>query len=105
MMDIPTPDERRKAEILRETAKIPWRELERFFANGSTLSVAEGCDLVEVACHMAADNKALIEELMTQGEISSVSDQQAIGWLDNETLVWAVVIKPWVLVQPVDSLQ
>ncbi|MCK4706074.1 MAG: DUF2288 family protein, partial [Gammaproteobacteria bacterium] len=29
-----------------------------------------------------------------------VADKQAKNWYDEEAMVWAVVVKPWVLVQP-----
>ena len=90
----------RKAEIVRETAKIPWRELQKFFASGATVYVSPELDLVEVACQISLDNKPLIENLMAERKLAPVSDQQAIEWLDADITVWSVVIKPWVLVQP-----
>jgi hypothetical protein len=30
-----------------------------------------------------------------------VSDAQALEWLEVNTLMWSVVIRPWVLVQPI----
>ncbi|MEI6545293.1 MAG: DUF2288 family protein [Methylococcales bacterium] len=30
-----------------------------------------------------------------------VSDQQALAWLEVDADVWAVVVKPWILVQTI----
>lgn len=92
-----------KEELIRETAKIGWRELERFFANGTTIYVAPGLDLIDVAWEICQDNKAKIETWMAAGQLGQVSDEQALAWLEADALVWSLVVKPWVLVQPVGN--
>ncbi|WP_289682506.1 DUF2288 domain-containing protein [Candidatus Venteria ishoeyi] len=90
-----------RVKINQETAKIAWLELQRFFANGSLIAVTEELDLVEVALHFSNDNKAPINTWMQAGKLGKVSDQQAQNWLAANTVFWSVVIKPWVLIQPV----
>lgn len=46
-----------KTLIHQETAKIPWHDLQRFFASGKTLHVHRGLDLVDVALAMHEDLK------------------------------------------------
>ena len=82
-----------------ETSIITWKELERFFASGSTIQVDENLDLIEVSLEIAKDNTALIEQWMSEGKLSGISDQQAQEWHDKNASLWALVIKPWVLVQ------
>ena len=48
---------------------------------------------------MVEDNKDAIEELMTQNKLQHVSNEQAKKWYADNTLLWSVVVKPWVLVQ------
>lgn len=91
------PLERDKVNL--ETAKIPWRELQRFFAGGAAVFVAPELDLVEVAWQFAADNKPLVQHWLQQNQVHLVSDLQALNWFEGDTEVWAVVVKPWVLVQ------
>lgn len=91
-------------EVLRnklnlETAQIPWRELERFFAAGNVFAISESLDLVEVALAMTLDDKARIELWLTEGKIVRVSDDEAKSWHDSDSLLWAIVVSPWVLVQ------
>jgi len=88
-----------KKEINLETSQIPWHELQRFFASGLAISVDSGIDLVDAAYQFSLDNKAQVEQWMTEKKIAPVSDQQALKWFENDTAVWAVVIKPWILVQ------
>lgn len=87
-------------ELNRETAKIAFSELARFFANGSLLYVSETLDLTEVGCTIAADNAAQIKQWMDAGLLIQVTDDQAIAWQDSNQTLWALVVKPFVLAQP-----
>ena len=89
-----------RARILSETARIPWRELQRFFAAGSVVAVAPGLDLVDVACAMADDDTVRVRDWMDAGQLGQARDQQAADWLAADAVLWAVVVSPWVLVQP-----
>jgi hypothetical protein len=90
-----------RARINAETAKIAWTELQRFFAQGYAVAVSPELDLVEVAFQMSCDNKAQLESWMELEHVSTVSDAQALEWLEADALMWSVVIRPWVLVQPI----
>jgi len=94
-----------RAKVNLETAQIAWKELQRYFASGSALAVAADLDLVEVAYQMSQDNAALIQQWMAAGKFGKVSDEQAKGWQAADEILWAVVVSPWVLVQPVRKLQ
>ena len=87
--------------ILAETAKIPWKELQRYFARGIVIMVRPGLSLVDVAFEVTRDNEKQIKRWMETGRLQKVSDNQAMEWLEANALMWAVVVKPWVLVQPV----
>ncbi len=87
-------------ELNAETAKISWQELQRFFANGSTIYVSPELDIIDVAMEICHDNKAKIEQWMSDKSVGQVSDDQAIEWLEADATVWSLVVKPWVLVQP-----
>ena len=76
-------------------------ELQRFFAGGKAVAVAPELDLVDVAYQVSIDNKAAVESWLSSGRVGRVSDEQAREWLQANALMWAVVVKPWVLVQPV----
>ena len=92
-------------EIHAETSKIAWSELQRFFAAGKAIYVAVDLDLVEVAVQVSTDNSELVRQWMDAGKIAPVSDDQARCWFDTDASVWAVVVKPWVLVQDMKENQ
>lgn len=89
-----------KQKLNREAGKIEWQALQRFFAAGEAVYVAPELDLIEVASDLALDNKTALEPLISAAKFARVSDQQASRWLDENALVWAVVVAPLVLVQP-----
>lgn len=90
-----------KQDIHSETAKIAWSELQRFFAAGKAVYVSTDLDLVEVALQISNDNSARVRQWMDRGQLGPVSDDQAKYWIDADAAVWAVVVKPWVLVQDI----
>jgi len=91
--------ERLRAKLNAETAKIPWIDLLRFFAQGRVIVVAPELDLVDIAVLAASDQVGSLEGQMAEGSIAKVSDEQARRWLDTDALLWTVVLKPWIFVQ------
>ena len=87
------------AKINLETAQIPWKELERFFAGGRIISVDDSVDMIRVAQLMAADDVKAVSDMLEKKEIGKVTDLQARIWSASDALLWAVVVKPWILVQ------
>ena len=87
------------ALLNQETSRIAWKELLRFFAAGTVIAVAADLDLVQVAARIADDDKDRVGRWMEEGKIAKVSDDQARQWLEADAALWAVVVKPWILVQ------
>lgn len=83
------------------TAKIPWVEMQRSFAQGRALQVAEHLDLLQVAKALVEDDKEQVEPWVAAEHIVTVSAEQSLTWLEADALVWAVVVPPYVLVQAV----
>jgi len=100
---LPETDAELKVLLNKETSKIPWSELQRFFASGMVVQVESSMDLLDVACHIARDNKPQLDVWMSSGQVGKVSDEQASSWLEEDLTVWAVVLAPWVLVQTVSQ--
>ena len=87
------------AKINLETARIAWKELQRFFATGVVFSVAPELNLVDVAVHISNDNRAIVETWLNNGALARVSDELALKWFEQDVTLWSVVVKPWILVQ------
>jgi len=85
--------------LVLETAPIRWHELQRFFASGNAIAVDHSLDLIYVATEITKDNAAQIKVWMDAGLVDVVKDAQAQVWYEQNAVVWALVVKPWVLVQ------
>ncbi len=88
-----------RAKINSETAQIPWKELQRFFASGRSFYVDTSLDLVEVAFNFHQDDSKQVRQWLDSEEVLAVSTEQAKRWIEQDKSVWAVVVKPWVLIQ------
>ncbi len=92
-----------RREFNGQTARIPWRELQAYYAHGSVIRVAPALDLVEVAVQLGLDNARQFETWTRRGDVAPVSDTEALAWIESDALLWAVVAPPWVLVQEAAS--
>jgi hypothetical protein len=90
-----------RTRLNQETARIRWAELQRFFARGVVIWVRPGVDLIDAALAFSADNRGGVEAELARGGIAKVTDAQARDWLAGNAELWAVVVKPWVLIQEV----
>ena len=84
-----------------ETSRIAWEELQRFFASGKAIFVSDTLDLIDVAIQISKDNQAQVVQWMEAGLVTRVTDVQALAWHEADAEVWAVVVRPYVLVQAV----
>ena len=89
-----------RAKINAETGQIAWTGVQRFFAQGKAVYVHPDADLVEVATVISRDERSRLQALMDAQVVQMVTDQQAREWLAADALMWSVVVRPWVLVQP-----
>ena len=86
-------------KLYSETARISWLELQRFFAQGVVMNVSPELDLVNVAVLFAEDKAEELEALIGAGQVCAPSNDQARKWFQHETVLWSVVVAPFVLVQ------
>lgn len=91
------------ARLNSETAKIDWHELQKHYALGNVLAVAEAGDLIQVAVALHRDDSAQIQQWLSEKVILEVNDQQALAWYEGNATVWALVIPPFILVQAVSA--
>ncbi len=94
-----------KEKLLAETAKIEWKALQRFYAQGRVLHVVDGADLLVLATAFAKDDALVVKTWQEAKQFAAVSDQQAQDWYAEDALVWAVTVAPFVLVQSVTGRQ
>lgn len=82
-----------------ETARVAWSELARHFASGKVIRVAAELDLIHVATAVAQDEAVRVGRWMSADRVAPVSDAEARAWQEADAVLWAVVVKPFVLVQ------
>ena len=87
------------ADLVGQTAKIDWSELERFFAKGQVVRVDAGVDLVEVAEAMVRDRTDRFKAWQEAGQVAPLDTDTARRWTGGDVTLWAVVTPPWILVQ------
>jgi hypothetical protein len=88
-----------RREYHGQTARIPWHELQPHYASGSVIAVSSELNLVEVAVQLGMDKTAAFQAWIDAAEVAPVSERQALRWYESNTVLWAVVAAPWVLVQ------
>lgn len=91
--------DQRKQHLASETARIEWQELQRFFAQGKVIHVADELDLVEAAARISFDDAAWLQQ--HQQQVQAMSAEIAGRWYEQQQDVWCVVVVPWLLVQAV----
>ena len=96
----PENDTELRTKVNLETARLPWSELQRHFAQGTVVYVSEELDLVDVAVRISHDDKESIMRWMNEGKVAKVNDIQAETWAASEARLWTSVVSPFVLVQP-----
>jgi hypothetical protein len=82
---------------------MPWSQMQKFFASGSAIFVSADYDLLDVAADLVLDDKDRIQLLIEQAKMHNVTDEQANDWLARDAELWAVVLAPYVLVQPLKA--
>ena len=87
------------ADLVRETAQFYWVDLQRFYARGRVLHVANGANLLEIAAILAQDKAALFKSYLDQGMVALATDDNAKAWVEANAQLWTVVVAPWILVQ------
>jgi hypothetical protein len=92
-------DDLLRAKLVTETALIEWRTLQVHFAGGKVIHVADGHDLVEMAFIVSRDDAGALRPLMESGAVAQVANDDARRWYDADAMVWAVIARPWILVQ------
>jgi hypothetical protein len=52
-----------------------------------------------VGYQFSLDNKTTIQNWLENKQLALVADEQALRWFETNAELWAVVVKPWILVQ------
>lgn len=86
-----------------ETAPMAWATLAPFFARGQLLRVASSLSLLDAAVAIAEDDADQVAQWQASDSLALVSDAEAQRWQAGDATLWAVVVRPFVLVQERDD--
>lgn len=90
-----------RQELQQECAAISYSEIERFFAKGMLVLVANDANIIDVALQVQADDTKALELLISQKKVIRVHDEHAIKWSQENSQLLAVTAVPWLLVQEI----
>jgi hypothetical protein len=90
-------------KLAEESGTLRWAELQRHFARGAVIVVADRLDLLEVAQAMARDDHAALAGWLAAGLVNRATDDQARAWQAADAELAAVVVAPFVVVREVSD--
>ena len=88
-------------ELEKYMGEVGWEYLKPHFESGALLFVDACLDLKAVAEALVADDKEKVEAWMKSGDLLKPSQPHAGHWASGDENFRAVVVSPFVLMQPV----
>ncbi len=92
-------DDQGFGDLANASGDLRWPLLERHFARGVVVVVLSPLDLLAVAKVMAQNEADVLAAWMAAGLVRKATDEDAKTWADQDPLLNAVVVAPWVVVQ------
>lgn len=99
MLGEDTADTREKLE--KYTGEVDWTYLEPHYRNGALLYIDPVLSLTEVGEALARDDTRRIREWRQSGDLVTPSTPHAFHWEESNASFRALVVSPFVLIQPV----
>lgn len=94
-------DEQSTPEKLEKyTGVVDWSYLKPHYESGALIYVDPTLSITEVGQTITDDNKSQIEAWLKSGDILKPSDLHAEWWTNNPEDFTALVVSPFVLMQP-----
>lgn len=94
-------DESTEAEKLEKyTGEVSWSYLEPHYQNGALLWVDPSLSLTEVGAAFANDDTEAVANWRCRGDLVVPSTPHAFHWEESEARFRALVVSPFVLIQP-----
>ncbi|MCF6313665.1 MAG: cytochrome P450 [Verrucomicrobiales bacterium] len=87
------------------TGEVTWKYLKSHFETGSLVYVDPALSITEVGEAFAADDAARVKAWRASGDVLTPSAPHAEYWEESEERFCALVVSPFVLMQPVQVLR
>ena len=93
-------DSSTREKLEKFTGVVGWSYLKPHFQSGVLLYVDPALDLTSVGEAFAQDRRESVETWMKSGDLVKPSDPHAAYWEEAEAQFTALVVSPFVLIQP-----
>lgn len=90
-------------KLEKYTGEVDWTYLEPHYKAGALLYVDPSLDLVEVGKALADDDSKSVTKWKKSGDLLQPSTPHAYYWEESEATFTALVVSPFVLIQPIES--
>ena len=87
-------------KLEKYTGDVDWEYLKPHFESGALIYVDPTLSITEVGQALADDNKEKIETWLKSGDLVKPSEPHAQWWQENPESFTALVVSPFVLMQP-----
>jgi len=88
-----------KEKLNLETAAISWEDLQICFAQGKLLIVDTTADIIDIASHISENDSEKLKQLIQNDNIAFATPEWIKTYCQEDTLLWAVVVAPYVVAQ------
>ena len=92
-----------KDKLEKYTGQVDWQYLKPHFESGALLYVDPRLEITEVGQALTDDDKEKIQAWMKTGDLVKPSDPHAAWWEENPQEFTALVVSPFVLMQPAEN--
>lgn len=90
-------------KLEKYTGEVDWKYLEPHYKAGALLYVDPSLDLVQVGKAIAEDDTEAVSKWKKAADIIQPSTPHAYYWEESNSRFLALVVSPFVLIQPVES--
>ena len=87
-------------KLAKYTGDVTWEYLKPHYESGALLYLDPSQDITTVGKALADDDKPTIESLLKSGDLLKPSEPHATYWAESNPTFTALVVSPFVLVQP-----
>jgi hypothetical protein len=90
-------------KLEKYTGVVDWEYLEPHFKSGALIYVDPCLPITEVGQALTDDNTEKIQAWLKSGDLVKPSELHARWWRENKESFTALVVSPFVLMQPTDE--
>ena len=91
-------------KLEKYTGEVTWEYLRPHFTSGALVYVDPSLVLTEVGHAFSIDDADRVKEWRRAGELVTPSEPHAIYWEESGTRFRALVVSPFVLIQPLEQV-